>query len=622
MPTVSDEASGVESALRALGLYPSLETSNSTPEVRSPSETSLPDTRTAVNLQATGPGRNSRGVFIKKSTRVRPRRLEQTGFRSVAGAVIDLFRGNARTLRSQSQQQGSRDPEAAPGNPIDVSGQHNTQSTPQRSPSRLSGDPIQPESALTNESREVSDVGEDISVQIYTIIPLVRSIFRGLLPRGPMLDYSSMMSLNNIARLKQHLDTETSTAIDLAAWIRAHTLRQRTTSAHSGPLDFLFAIIQKDTLNTLRLMDQALTQIGRDILDDNLIQQRLMKWRLLLERFDAELRSLEKSLSKFAIFIAPLKSSSSDNDEVGTMPSPLVADLLREGKIEIANLRHRATSSYQSLMANMSIFESKRGIAEAEGVTKLTELAFFFIPLTFSASIFSMQVKELNAADISVSAFIILAIIITVLSYALRLLIRSESFINRRRGWTQDIRSDAGLSPDASIPTTTFLLWVWRRLGFLTIVVVLVLGLIICPIAALWTRNINRGFKAIVTILLLILTLSTSYIIITALLYVDRRGLHFRRNIFEARSESVRRKPISLSTTSFGWIKSMWVLKIAVASAVAIGPLVALWTRSLTFGIKIGATAAIGIIFVGYLVFVLLQAIEDSKFNQEHEQVE
>ena len=608
MPTVSDEATGVKSALRALGLYPPQELSNSISEVRSPSETS-----------ATGPGRNSRIVFIKERSLVRPRLRQRTDFLSFPGAVIDLFRGNAKTLRSQGQQHGSTDPETALGNPTDTSGQKNTQSPPQRSPSRLSGDPVQPESASTNESREVSDVDEDIGLQRYTMLPLVRSIFRGILPRGPMLNYSSMMSLDSIEGLKQHLDTETSTADDLAAWIRAHNLRQMTTPAHSGPLDFLFAMIQKDTLNTLRLMDQALTQIGRDILDDNLIQQRLMKWRLLLERFDAELRSLEKSLSKFATFIAPLKSSGGDNDELDTMPSPLVADLLREGKSEIANLRHRATSSYQSLMANMSIFESKRGIAEAEGVTKLTELAFFFIPLTFSASIFSMQVKELNAADISVSAFIILAVIITVLSYALRLLIRSESFIRRRRGWTQDIRSDAGLSPDASIPTTTFLIWVWRRFGFLTIVVVLVLGLIICPIAALWTRNINRGFKAIITILLLILTVSASYVVITALLYVDRRGLHLQRNIFEAQSEALRRKPISLSTTSFGWIKSLWVLKIVVASAIVIGPLVALWTQSLTFGIKIGATTAIGIIFVGFLVFVLLQAIQDRKFNHEHE---
>ena len=613
MPTVNDEASGVASALIELGLFPLL---TSTPEVQSPGETSLPGSGNAVV------GRGSRSVIIRKSTRARPRRGERSDFLSLPGYLIDLFRGNARVLPSQSQHQGPTDPETALENPVYASEPATPQSPAQRSPSRLSGAFNQPGQSLTYESRELSNVGEDISAQMYTIVSIERSIFHGLLPRGPMLDYSYMMSFKNIASLKQYLDTETSTAVDLAAWFRADVLKQRSISAHSGPLDFLFAIIQKDTMITLRLMDQALIQIGRDILDENLIQQRLMKWRLLLERFDAELRSLEKSLSKLAIFIAPLKSSSSDEKEDGRTSSPLVSNLLHEGKIEIANLRKRATSSYQSLMANMSIVESKRGIAEAEGVAKLTELAFFFIPLTFSASIFSMQVKELNAADISVSAFIILAIIVTVLSYGLRLLIRSGSFIRRRRRWIQDIRSDASLSPDASIPTTTFILWVWRQLGFLTIVVVLVLALIISPIAALCTRNINRGLKAIFTVLLLFLTLSASYVMITALLYVDRRGLHFQRNIFKAQSRVVRRKPTSLFPASLGWIKSFWVLKIAVASAVAIGPLVALWTRSLTTGIKIGATAAIGIIFVGYLVFLLLRAMQDGKFNRDHERNE
>ena len=622
LPTVSDEASGVESALRTLGLYPPLGISDSTPEVRTSSETSLPGTTPST---AAVVGRNTRSVFIRKSTRVRPRRGERLDLLSFSRYLVNSLRGNSRKPQKQSQRQDSRDPETALGNPTDVSGPANTQSLPQRSPSRSSGEHNQPGPSLSSESREVSDVGEDISVQIYTLVPRERSIFRGSLPRGPLLDYSSLMSFNNLASLKQQLETETSTAVDLAAWIRADTRRQENSPAHSGPLDFLFAIVQKDTINTLQLMDQALTQIGRDILDDNLIQQRLMKWRLLLERFDAELRSLEKSISRFAIFIAPLKSPCIEEEEVGITSSPLVTDLSREAKIGIANLRHRATSSYQSLMANMSIVESKRGIAEAEGVAKLTELAFFFIPLTFSASIFSMQVKELSEAETSVSAFIILAIIITVLSYALRLLIRSESFTRRRHGWIQDMRSDAGLPTDASIPTTTFLIWVWRRLGFLTIVVVLVLGLIISPIATLWTRKINRGFKAIITILLLFLTLAGSYVIITALLYVDHRRLHFRRNIFKVRTRVIRREHIDLSTTwakSFGWIKSLWVLKIAIASAVAIGPLVAIWTRSLEPGIKVGATAAIGIPFVGFLVFLLLKAIHDGDFNQDHEQDE
>ena len=612
LPTISDEASGVEPALRSLGLFQPLEGFASTPEMGTPRGTSLP---------GTAAGGISRNGFVQKSTRVRPRRVK----RSVPEYLADLVWGNTNSYRSQRQHQSLTDTESAPGNPIHIRGNTTTHSPPQRSSSILLGNSGQAGQIATDESREISDAGGDIGVQIHTLIPLERSIFCGLLPRGPLLNYNSIMCFDKTASLKQHLNTKTSTAADLAAWIRAYTLSQRNTTRHSGPLDFLFAIVQKDTLNTLRLMDQALAQIKRDVLDDNLIQQRLMKWRSLLERFDAELRSLEKSLSKFAIFIAPLISSSRD-DEVGTTSSPLVTDLLRESKIEIANFRHRATSFHQSLMANMSIVESKRGITEAESVTKLTELAFFFIPLTFSASVFSMQVKELNAANVSVSAFIILATIITILSYALRLIIRSESFTRRRGELLLHIRSDTRLSSDASISTTLFLLWIWRRLGFLIVVIVIVLGFIICPITALWTRDINRGFKVFITIMLLTLILPASYLVINAMLHVDRRGLYLRRKRFRTQSRAIRRESTSLSTisyawtNSFMWIKSLWVLKVVIASAIAVGPLVAIWTRPLESSIKVGATTAIGILYIGTLVFILSRAMYDGKFDRQNEQ--
>lgn len=533
LPTVSYNASGPNSALKTLGLYPPPEISTFTSEVRSPSVNGL--AATAGSLPATVPERNSGSVSPRESIRVRPRRGERFIFLSFLRYHIKLFWDNTRTTRNQSQHQGSTDPETALGNPSYVSGQVNTRSPLQRSPSRLPGDSNRPEQTLNDEVSEVSEARRDNSVESDNLDRHERSIFCGAFPRGPLLDYSSMMSFNNLASPKQQLDTKTSTAVDFAAWIQDQTRRQGNTPAHSGPLDFLFVIVQKDTLNILQMMDEALTQIGRDILDDSLMQQRLMKWRLLLVRFDAELRLLEKSLSTFAVFIATLKSSSSEDEEEETTSSPLVADLLREAKIEITKLRDRATSSYKSLMANMSIAESKRGIAEAEGVTKLTELAFFFIPLTFSASIFSMQVRELNAADTSVSAFIILALIITVLSYALRLLIRSESFTRRRHGWTQVVRSDADLSPDAPIPTTTLIRCVLHRLGW----------------------------------------------ILTSL------------------------------SERLGWKLFICLLSLAVA----VGLLVAIWTRPLTSGIKIGATAAVVIILGSFAAICLLRAI----INQANE---
>lgn len=44
----------------------------------------------------------------------------------------------------------------------------------------------------------------------------------------------------------------------------------------------------------------------------------------------------------------------------------------------------------------MSLIESKKAITQAEQVTKLTQLAFFFIPLTFVAGLFGMNVRVRN----------------------------------------------------------------------------------------------------------------------------------------------------------------------------------------------------------------------------------
>ncbi|KAK7509721.1 hypothetical protein IWZ03DRAFT_87022 [Phyllosticta citriasiana] len=63
-------------------------------------------------------------------------------------------------------------------------------------------------------------------------------------------------------------------------------------------------------------------------------------------------------------------------------------------------LRH-FKSTFSAMAGTMSILESDRAITQAEEVTTLTRLAFFFIPLTYAPGIFGMNVKELADADMS-----------------------------------------------------------------------------------------------------------------------------------------------------------------------------------------------------------------------------
>ena len=620
LPVVSHQASGAEVALETLGLWPldsppATVTNDSSDDHSTHSQASRTQRRRTPN------------AFVRKRARVERSTQGSGGLLSVPYYALNFFRAKFSRTKNEGLP---RDTENAQSVEDRVSA--SSRSTSVENQPRLRNIFVENIGGVSYNYAEadVVNVGEDIGVEILSLNPTERSLFHGLLPRGPPMDYSVLLSPENSVLLRRHLNTETSTAVDVAAWISHQSQTYSEVRPSPGPMDCLFILMYRDTLKTLGIMDEALTQIGREILDDSLIQQRLINWRLLLERFGVELRALELSLRKTAKFISTITITQEPSyQEKLPNASNAMTGLLEQGVAEIVRLQQRTSSSYQSLMTNMSIVESKRGIAEAEGVSKLTELAFFFIPLTFSASIFSMQVKELQNANISVSAFITLAVVVTLLSYALRLFIRSQPFTRRRLEWIQEIRVDAGISSNAPIPTTTFIAWLWRRLGLLMIVVILTVALNVSPIAVLWTRNMNHGFKALITVLLLLFNLFCSYVMIVALLYVDATGLHFRRNMFTHELKLVQKRSTPDSNSSnfssferFSWMQSSWFLLSLTATVVAAGPIAALWTRPLTTGIKLGATFAIGFIYLGCILYLLLHAISQGDFNRRQEEIE
>jgi hypothetical protein len=59
----------------------------------------------------------------------------------------------------------------------------------------------------------------------------------------------------------------------------------------------------------------------------------------------------------------------------------------------LLKMEQRVDRSFQAIMSSMSILESEKAIAQGVAITRLTELAFFFIPLSFAATFFSMQIK-------------------------------------------------------------------------------------------------------------------------------------------------------------------------------------------------------------------------------------
>lgn len=73
----------------------------------------------------------------------------------------------------------------------------------------------------------------------------------------------------------------------------------------------------------------------------------------------------------------------------------------------------------------MANAESRRQLLESENVTKITELSLIFVPLSFVASVFSMQIKELQTPA-SLKSFVLAVIVAVSLAYGVRLFADSK----------------------------------------------------------------------------------------------------------------------------------------------------------------------------------------------------
>ena len=181
-------------------------------------------------------------------------------------------------------------------------------------------------------------------------------------------------------------------------------------------LSSVFRLVYSDTNEFLLGLHKILEAIEEAMSEDNIVQNNLSEWRRLLSRSLTVLEGLRQQSSNLIDEFHPSSKGVSspsyrwhslDPGLQGphdipwkvfyqgpcsrhdfTQTKRLLATL--NNSIEAAkNQVHRTSSVLQS---TMSLIESKRGISQAESVAKLTELAFFFIPLAFSASFFSMPV--------------------------------------------------------------------------------------------------------------------------------------------------------------------------------------------------------------------------------------
>ncbi|KAM3561020.1 hypothetical protein MY1884_002589 [Beauveria asiatica] len=127
-----------------------------------------------------------------------------------------------------------------------------------------------------------------------------------------------------------------------------------------------------------------------------------------------------QELSEWAVHLQTCAKAASSSDAA-------VAEELEMLVQDVQALQRRAESTLNVLASSMGLSQSSLVIDQTSGINKLTELAFFFVPLSFITSVFSMQVKELTAAPPHMWTWGLALSLVFLATYLMRILLRSPS---------------------------------------------------------------------------------------------------------------------------------------------------------------------------------------------------
>lgn len=125
----------------------------------------------------------------------------------------------------------------------------------------------------------------------------------------------------------------------------------------------------------MQQISQCLDEIVLRSRDEVAVQKHLEKYRTSIDRIDQELRTLGKTLISLADDLFP-PTRNIDLSPIAPYAERLLVrpHLLPDILSQISIMCHRTVRCTKALTANLSIIESRRDIAEAESVTKFTEL--------------------------------------------------------------------------------------------------------------------------------------------------------------------------------------------------------------------------------------------------------
>lgn len=284
---------------------------------------------------------------------------------------------------------------------------------------------------------------------------------------------------------------------------RGGASRNSTTSAFDAlPMIALLTVIRNDTRALFRSLEWTLDDISHESQDDFLMNRRLSEWRKLMNDFEIEIPAMANRFKVFTEFVFSDEECSND-----------ISSIITAIDRDIRKAERKLADAYAGLRADMQFMESRRSITEAKTVTRLTELAFVFIPLSFCASLFSMSIKELENG-VPAWIFVVTAIGTITLAYCVRLVVASELLVNStRRSLERFWGSSAGGKIGADAPVLT-IAWftaqeIWNNGGAAVAASIVkfscLAAVIVPPLAWMWTsENMGGSFNTAVTLLIVL----------------------------------------------------------------------------------------------------------------------
>lgn len=192
-------------------------------------------------------------------------------------------------------------------------------------------------------------------------------------------------------------------------------------------LNDVFSFVAASESQFLNLVDDKIYQYKSSALQDLEKLANLSYTRDILYR---HIRSLQDALASFENITTNWPRANDD----AARKAQNANNAIKQDFSHLLNLAHvlnkRCNEEITNIMSILSISESQQGIHLAKRLGRLTFLAFFFVPLSFTTSFFGMNVKELSDNKLSIYWWVVFSVVVCFVAV-------SAYFINLKRRFIQ-----------------------------------------------------------------------------------------------------------------------------------------------------------------------------------------